>query len=170
VISLRRAQPDDADFVVELLSDADVDPFLGPRAPRDRDGVLAEIERSLAEPRTYGRLVIEVDGERAGTFGFHETNARNRIAHLEALAVHPAFRGRGIGDEAARQAQRLLFELGYHRLELAVYGFNERALRHAERAGYVREGVKRKAYWRHGAWQDAVQFALVEEDLAERHA
>lgn len=154
------------DFLVGLLADDDVDPFLGPGGPRDCGGVLAEIERSLADPRRFGRFVIEVDGERAGTLGFHETNARNRIAHLDALAVHPSFRGRGVGDEAARLAQRLLiFELGYHRLELAVYGFNERAVRHAERAGYVREGVKRRAYERHGEWQDAVQFALLEEDL-----
>jgi RimJ/RimL family protein N-acetyltransferase len=46
-----------------------------------------------------------------------------------------------------------------------VYGFNERAIAHTERAGFVREGVKRKAYLRHGEWQDAVQFGLVREDL-----
>jgi len=63
-------------------------------------------------------------------------------------------------------AQRYLVdELGYHRIELACYGFNERAIAHAERAGWIREGVKRKAYLRHGEWQDAVEFALVREDL-----
>ena len=30
---------------------------------------------------------------------------------------------------------------------------------------WIREGVKRKAYLRHGEWQDAVQFGLVREDL-----
>lgn len=98
MIVLRRAQPDDADFLAELLTGEDVDPFPAPRAP-------------------------------------------------------------------PRRAQCLVFELGYHRLELAVCGFDERALRHAERAGYVREGVKRKARWRHGVWQDAVRFALVDEDV-----
>jgi hypothetical protein len=44
-------------------------------------------------------------------------------------------------------------------------GFNERAIRHSERAGFIREGVERKAYLRHGEWQDAVLFALVREDL-----
>jgi putative acetyltransferase len=56
-------------------------------------------------------------------------------------------------------------ELGYHRLELACYGFNDRAIRHAERVGFVREGVQRRAYLRHGNWQDAVLFSLLREDL-----
>ncbi len=168
-VTIRRAEPADADFFVELTNHEDVDPFLGPRRPRDRDGILAEIERSIREPRAFGRLVIELDGERAGVLGYHEVNERNRIAHLEGLAVHPGFRGRGIADEAARLLQRhLIHELGYHRLELACYAFNERAIAHAERAGFVREGVKRKAYERHGNWQDAVLFGLVQEDLDER--
>jgi RimJ/RimL family protein N-acetyltransferase len=48
---------------------------------------------------------------------------------------------------------------------LEIYGFNERAIHHAERAGFVREGVKRKAYERQGEWVDSVIFALVREDL-----
>jgi RimJ/RimL family protein N-acetyltransferase len=166
MLTLRRATADDADWLLELYGDEDVDPFLGPRRPHDREAMLEEIERSLAEPRTFGRLIIEVDGERAGALGYHEGSEANRIAHVEGLAVHRAFRGRGIADEAARQLQRLLLvELDYHRLELACYGFNDRAIRHAERAGWLREGVKRRAYLRHGEWQDAVQFALLREDI-----
>jgi RimJ/RimL family protein N-acetyltransferase len=97
---------------------------------------------------------------------FNQVNEANRIAHCGGLAVAPEFRGRRIADEAARQLQRLLLvELDYHRIEMAVYGFNDRSLAHAERAGWVREGVKRKAYFRHGEWQDAVQFGLLREDL-----
>ena len=50
---------------------------------------------------------------------------------------------------------------------MEVYAFNERALRHAERAGWIREGMRRKAYLRDGAWVDGVMFGLVEEDLDE---
>jgi RimJ/RimL family protein N-acetyltransferase len=166
VIELRRATADDADWLVELYGDEEVDPFLGPRRPRERVEMLEEIERSLADPDAYGLMIIDVDGERAGVMGYNRVNEANRIANLGGLAVHPDFRGRRLADEAARMLQRyLIFELGYHRLELACYGFNERALAHAERAGYVREGVKRKAYRRHGEWQDAVQFSLLREDL-----
>ena len=97
---------------------------------------------------------------------FEERNRRSRIAHLGGLAVHPDFRGRRLADEAAREFQRhLLLDLGYHRLQLEIYGFNERAMRHAERVGFVREGERRKAYRRQGRWVGSALYALVREDL-----
>jgi RimJ/RimL family protein N-acetyltransferase len=165
-VSLRRAEPSDAEFLLELIFDADVRPFLGPRTAASRDEVLDEIERSLAEPQSFGRFVIEVEGERAGSLGFHVAHEPSRIARLERLAVHPRFRGRRIADEAAGQFQRLLLgELGYHRLEVEIYAFNERACLHAERVGFVREGRKRRAYLKDGAWVDTVLYALLQEDL-----
>jgi RimJ/RimL family protein N-acetyltransferase len=165
-IALRRARPEDVDFLVELGEHPDVDPFLAARRPRDREALLREIGRSLAEPYAFGRIVVEVDGERAGVMGYERANERSRIARLGGLAIHPDFRGRRVADDAARLLQRhLLLELDYHRLELEIYGFNERAIHHAERSGFVREGVRRKAYWRHGSWVDGVLFGLVREDL-----
>ena len=165
-IVVRRARPDDVEFLLELVNDPDVQPFLGARAAYDRDALLGQIERSEREPDAYGRFVIEADGERAGTVAFERANERSRIASLGGLALQPRFRGRGIADDAARQfARHLLLELGFHRLELEIYGFNERAQRHAERVGYVREGVKRKAYWRHDDWADGVLYSLLVDDL-----
>jgi putative acetyltransferase len=167
VITLRRAEAADAEWLTALYVDEDVEPFLGGGRAKDLASVQAEVERSLREPGRFGRLIVEVDGERAGTMGYHEVSEAHRIAQLEVLAVHPDFRRRGVADEAARLLQRyLLGELCFHRLELACYGFNEAAIRHAERVGFIREGVKRRAYLRHGEWQDAVQFALLQEDLA----
>jgi RimJ/RimL family protein N-acetyltransferase len=166
VISIRRARRDDLDFLLELVNHADVEPFLGGRAALGRNALAAELERSAADPTAYGRFVIEVDGDRAGVMGFEAANRRSRIAHLERLAVHPDFRGRRIADDAGRLLQQHLVEdLGYHRLQLEIYGFNERAQRHAERAGFLREGVRRRAYWRHGEWMDGVLYALIREDL-----
>lgn len=165
-VSIRRASEGDVDFLVELVNHEQVKPFLAAVRPGDPESILARVERSRREPEAFGVFVIEVDGERAGTMEFERVNRRSRIAHLGGLAVHPSFRGRGVADEAARLFQRYLFsELGFHRLELEVYGFNERAMRHAERAGFVREGVKRKAYWRRGRWVDSVLYGLVQEDL-----
>jgi len=167
VISLRPARLDDVDFLLGLVNDDDVRPFLAGARERDRGEVTAEIERMQADPTAFGRMVIEVDGVRAGAMRYERVNERSRIASLGGLAVDPRFRGRGVADEAARLLQRHLFEkLGYHRLQLEVYGFNDRALAHAERAGFVREGVRRRAYLYDGEWVDGVLFGLVAEDLA----
>ncbi len=165
-VGIRRAELDDVDFLVELLSHDEVEPFLAVVRARDPEGVRTEVERSLSEPDEFGRFVIEVDGARAGVMGFQVANRRSRIADLGGLAVHPDFRGRRVADQAAQQLQRhLIVDLGYHRLQLEIYGFNERAIQHAERAGFVREGVRRKAYDRRGEWVDGVLFGLVREDL-----
>jgi RimJ/RimL family protein N-acetyltransferase len=165
-ISIRRARPDDVEFLVELTAHEDVDPYLAARRARTREEILEEIERSTSDPQRFGRFIVEVDGRRAGVMGFQVENERSRIASLGGLAIHPDHRGRHLADEAARLLQRhLLFELGYHRLQLEIYGFNERAIRHAERAGFTQEGVRRKAYWRHDEWVDGVMFGLIREDL-----
>jgi RimJ/RimL family protein N-acetyltransferase len=167
-VTIRRADRGDADFLVGLYGHDDVSPFLAAVRATSREDVLTEIERSLADPGASGVFVIEVGGEPAGTMSFERVNRRSRIAGLGALAVHPRFRGRRVADDAARKFQRLLIdELGFHRLQLEIYGFNERAIRHAERAGFVREGVRRKAYWRDDRWVDGVLYGLVAEDLSD---
>lgn len=169
-LRLRLADSDDVDFILELTTHEDVEPYLAGSRPRDREGLLAEIERSQREPGEFGRFLVEVEQggtwHRAGALGFELANRRSRIANLGNLAIHPDFRGRRFSDAAAKLLQRhLLFNLGFHRLQLEIYGFNERAQRHAERAGFVREGVRRRAYWRHDEWVDGVIYGLVREDL-----
>ena len=165
-VDIRRAEPEDVDFLLELMNEDDVVENLSVTRPTDRDGLAAEIERSQAEPQEFGRFVIEVDGKPAGLMGFEVGNRRSRIANLGSLAVHPDFRGQHIADDAARLFQQhLIRDLSYHRLQLEIYGFNERAQRHAERVGFVREGVRRKAYRRHDEWVDGVIYGLVAEDL-----
>lgn len=167
-VTIRRARRDDVDFLVDLVTHEDVEPFLAAIRAKGRDEILAEIERSEDDPEAFGVFVIEADGERAGTMRFERANRRSRIADLGGLAIHPDFRGRKISDQAARLFQRhLLDDLGFHRLQLEIYGFNERAIKHAERSGFTREGVRRKAYWRNDEWVDGVLYGLVAEDLGD---
>jgi aminoglycoside 6'-N-acetyltransferase len=167
-VTLRRATQDDVPFLTALVAHDDVAPFLAAVRASSEHDVAEEVARGEREPEAYGVLVVELDGEPAGTMTWERVNRRSRIASVSGLAVDPRLRGLGIGIEAARALQHhLLRERGFHRLQMEVYGFNERALRHAERAGWTREGVRRKAYRRNDEWVDGVLFGIVEEDLAE---
>jgi RimJ/RimL family protein N-acetyltransferase len=158
-VSIRPAADADVDFLTELYTHDEVRPFLAAGRPYDRDWVVGHLD---------GIFVAELDGEPAGAMAWEVTSERNGIVHVGGLAVHPNFRGRRLADEAARLFQRhLIRERGFHRIEMEIYGFNERAQRHAERSGFVREGVKRMAYRRGDGWVDGVLYAVVAEDLEE---
>ena len=165
-VGLRPATTTDVPFLVGLLADEDVAPYLAASRATSAADVTAEVERSQREPDAFGVLIVEVDGSAAGTATWERVNRRSRIASVGGFAIDSSQRGRGIGVQAAHAVQRhLLHELGFHRIQMEVYGFNERALRHAERAGWIREGVRRQAYWRNDEWVDGVLFGLVAEDL-----
>jgi RimJ/RimL family protein N-acetyltransferase len=166
---LRRATPDDVALLVGLAQRPEVADSLAAVSPWAEDDTLAAL---AAEPADEGRLVLEVEETGgwapAGALAFRVANRRSRIAYLFGLMVDPAYAGRGLGSGATRLlGLHLIRDLGYHRVQLEVYGFNERAARVVERAGFVAEGRRRKAYLRHGDWVDGLLYALVEEDLAD---
>jgi len=164
-VTIRRAVPADAEFLVALTAHEDIDPFLAAGRDRSLEATVDAIARSAAMPDEFGVFVIEVDGRPSGTVRFEIANRRSRIADLSGLAVHPEARGHGVADSAARLLQRhLIDDLRFHRLQLEVYAFNERALAHAERVGYIREGIRRQAYRQADGWVDGILFGLVADE------
>ena len=120
----------------------------------------------LSEALAAGKLWIaeSAGGERVGAVRVTTVNRRSRIASVETLIVHPTARGRRLGVAILKALARDRFARGVHRLEAEVYGFNTPALRTFDAAGFTREGVRRRAYDRHGAWQDGVRFGLLADD------
>lgn len=167
-LRLRRATEDDLPFLLALAARPEVADFLAAVSPWEEGEARAAL---AADPHDEGRFVLEAEApdggfEPAGGVAFSVANRRSRIAYLFGVMVDPAWRGWGLAGRASRLlAEHLIRGLGYHRVQLEVYGFNESAVRVFERAGFVREGVRRAAYQRHGAWHDGILFGLVEEDL-----
>jgi RimJ/RimL family protein N-acetyltransferase len=95
-------------------------------------------------------------------------NRRSRIVEVRTLMLEPALRGRGLAVGAVRElCTRLVRDRDVHRIEAEVYGFNASAQRVFERAGFIREGVRRQAYDRAGGWQDGIRYGLLADELID---
>jgi RimJ/RimL family protein N-acetyltransferase len=154
---LRRAEPADVDALVALARLPEV---AGTIATDAADGIAAALDDDAGE-----LLVIERGDDLAGGVRWVMVGRRSRIADVRTLMLNPAYRGRGIALAAVRElVERLFGEHAVHRIEAEVYGFNLPAQRVFERAGFVREGVRRRAYDRAGDWQDGIRYGLLSED------
>jgi RimJ/RimL family protein N-acetyltransferase len=71
------------------------------------------------------------------------------------------YRGQGIGRRLAEAAIRAAKEAGMTRIELEVLASNANAIRLYEKLGFAHEGVKRRARYLDGAWDDNVLMAMV---------
>jgi RimJ/RimL family protein N-acetyltransferase len=78
--------------------------------------------------------------------------------------------GHGFGTETAELMLAHAFErIGLHRVGLAVFAFNERAIHAYEKAGFRVEGRLRDAITRDGRYWDEIQMGVLREEwLAAR--
>jgi RimJ/RimL family protein N-acetyltransferase len=142
------------------------------RLTRYQDGPMRrdEIERFFAA-RVVGQdslalAVHERSTDRLiGTCAFSQLDGENGSAMYHITIGEKDCWGRGFGTEATRLMLAHAFEtLRLHRVALAVFEFNERAIRSYRSCGFVIEGRAREAIWRDGRWWDEITMSVLEPE------
>lgn len=73
--------------------------------------------------------------------------------------------GKGYGKEAVLLMLKYGFEeLNFHRLQLRVFSFNERAINLYKTLGFLEEGRSREALFRFGKWHDVVMMGMLQNE------
>jgi RimJ/RimL family protein N-acetyltransferase len=104
-----------------------------------------------------------------GHAALYGVSVKDRCATL-AIVIGPGHQDRGYGTDAVRVLLRYGFaELGLHRVELGVTGYNLRAMAAYRKAGFVEEGRRRSAIFRSGAWHDDVRMAILRSEWNASH-
>jgi RimJ/RimL family protein N-acetyltransferase len=90
----------------------------------------------------------------------------NHGAAWMALGIgDPVNRGKGYGFEAINLVLRFAFhEINLHRVQLNVFGYNERAIKLYERIGFQREGVFREFISRDGRRYDMILYGMLKRE------
>jgi putative acetyltransferase len=151
---VRPVRPDDAVAVYDIRRQPDVQRFtFAMPAERPSDFV------SKLGPNDHV-LVAEIDGRVVGIAGLHLKDGKARHVGWIGIAVHDAFAQRGVGRALTDAILSIADDaLGLVRVELEVFADNARAIHLYRKLGFVEEGIKRKAYFRGGAFIDAILMA-----------
>ena len=169
----------DEQLIARLLEERDVptiapafrDPEIGGEngmPPFDEDGLRSVLRERLPEMRARGLLVpyvIEktIDGELLGGVTVRHFDPMRHTIEVGYWLFADA-RGRGVATRAARAVAREAFASGLWRVEAHVRVGNDASDRVLERAGFTREGVKRR-YLRHGGGRvDASIYSLLADE------
>ncbi|GLY86350.1 GNAT family N-acetyltransferase [Actinoallomurus iriomotensis] len=123
-------------------------------------------KEAFRDPRREASFAIvpERTGRFGGVIGFSRADWETGVAET-GYWIGPADRRHGYVTEAVRAVARYAFGLGLYRLELLAAPGNVASQRVAERAGFTREGVLRKARPAPDGRSDMVLFSLLEGEL-----
>lgn len=148
------------------------------------DGEFSRLwDAMVARPRTEASIrkwFEDTDASKDGyAFGIRLMYSDELIGYLDvdgivwnhgagwlAIAIgDSANRGKGYGLEAMNLALKFAFhELNLHRIQLTVFGYNERAIRLYEKIGFQREGTFREFLSRDGRRYDMYLYGLLKRE------
>jgi RimJ/RimL family protein N-acetyltransferase len=166
---LRPIEPEDAQFLTDLMNDTD---------PRAEDGpftliypVSKEIEErwisKIGTREDEAHLLIEMRKDKSpiGTISVTRMEKKSASAAIGIL-LEKKYRDQDFGTEAIRATAKFMFDnLNTHRIWLRVNEGNARAIKCYEKSGFSLEGVLREDHVRDGRWRNSLIMSILSNEL-----
>jgi len=165
-IHLRPLDMGDLERCLRWMNDPELLQFLGRRTPMSREMETQWLAKQYQDERNTNLAIVLKDGDRhIGNCGLDQVDCWDHNASFGIFIGEPDAREQGYGTEAAK----LLLDYGFrqlnlHRIHLTVFSFNKRAQKAYEKAGFVVEGARREAYYRHGQYHDIVLMGILRSE------
>jgi ribosomal-protein-alanine N-acetyltransferase len=168
-LRLRKMTPDDADALIAIFNDEEVNRYLSGGPPcTNRVEAISVLDwmQSWFEARGGLRWGITLKGDDIviGTCGFHHLSQENHRCDL-GYDLLPAYWGRGYVTEATHAMVRWCFEnLDLHRIQADCTDGNIGSERVLEKVGFTYEGTWRENCFEHGRFVSLKQYGLLRRE------
>ena len=165
--TIRELTPDDAEAIIAYMKVLADEPNNGiTYSSADEFAWTLEQEREIIQNFANAENSLWVVAEHEGRIvgSLHMVGGKRVTQHTAGLGISVAreYRNRGIGTALLR------FGIDWcaanpeiHRLELDVFMNNPRAIHVYEKLGFIREGIRRHAFYKEGRFLDGLIMAIV---------
>ncbi len=173
-VYLRPLEREDLSLIRKWANDPEIRALTGEVAPMSQAAAEEWFERVRADrERVWFIVALKKTGRAIGEAGLLRMFPAWRTTDLSIIIGEKDAWGKGYGSEAIRLLMDYAFgALNFHRVAVGVVGFNERALRFYEKAGFKREGIQRDGYYYNHAYHDFVMMSILEDEFrrdADKH-
>ena len=168
-VMLREYQSEDFASIRSWVNDAQVTRYLSTRfwAPQTTVDTQEFLSRMMQSSHNAFNYVIAdaQDGRYIGQLDMFRVDWRLRQGEIGMVIARAEDRGQGYGAEALSLLAGFAFQtLGLERIELDVHMENAAAISCYKKAGFVLEGVKRRAFFNDGHFSDIGIMSLIRPD------
>lgn len=170
-VYLRPANPEDVPGYFGMLFDPELRRLTGTQEVFSFPGIERYIEKKSQDSSGILLLIALSDNDQViGDIALQDIDHVNRNAGLRIAIQTDGHTGKGYGPEAIR----LMLEYGFgvlnlHRVELQVFGYNERAIKAYEKVGFTREGVQRQGLYYNHRYHDSILMSMLEDEFRAKY-
>ncbi|TDT51048.1 GNAT family N-acetyltransferase [Fonticella tunisiensis] len=171
-IKLTSIRDDDLEIIEEWFNDVEFMRYYDmlPAIPKTSKDVKEMIDGFSNTDERYVFAIRDKESSKIiGITGFDEIIWSSGVATIFIGIWDENYRGIGIGKEAMSLILDFGFnELNFHRIQLNVISYNERAIRLYEGQGFVKEGTCREFIYRDGKRYDLHFYGLLRSEWSCR--
>ncbi len=167
-VRLRGYKEEDIQLAYEYMNDPEVILNLSTGVPYP---VTLEMEKqwfeSQKEMKNTYNFAIEAleEGIYIGGCGINTLDLKNGVAIVGIFIGHEEYRGKGYGTDAMKVLIDFIFnQINVNKVQLNVFGFNERAIKSYKKSGFVEEGRIRQRLFRNGKYQDQIVMGILRDE------
>jgi [ribosomal protein S5]-alanine N-acetyltransferase len=166
-VYLRPLEPDDVDIVHRWYEDARVQMLMGDR-PISLARRRQRYEKSVTDDGhdVFRFVICRLEDDRPiGRTDLFDIDRDNGSLAFGIAIGEPTLWGQGFGTDAVNAITDFAFgQLRMERVWLDTDQLNLRAQAAYAKAGFVREGVLRRAWFQDGRWTDDIRMALLRDE------